>query len=115
VIELTNPFESMHGVLIYSFPAIIATDVVPGVHVAVGTDSFAVLQGQMTALGREPSDQATVGDHAAQDRAATLARGGVGERLVDADFGDEGDLGGQGVGIIGWKGSSLGLRKPQER
>jgi hypothetical protein len=30
-------------------------------------------------------------------------------------FGDEGDMGGQGIGIIGWKRSSLGLRKPEER
>jgi hypothetical protein len=32
-----------------------------------------------------------------------------------ADFGNKGDIGGQGVGIIGWKGGSLGLRKPQQR
>ena len=35
--------------------------------------------------------------------------------MVDADFGDEGGMRGKGVGIIDWKGGSLGLRKPQER
>jgi hypothetical protein len=44
----------------------------------------------------------------------TLASG-VGGRQVDADFGDQEGLGRPGVGIIAWKGGSLGLRKPQNR
>jgi hypothetical protein len=40
--------------------------------------------------------------HAGQDRGATLASW-LGGRLVDAAFGDEEGMGGQGVGIIGWK------------
>lgn len=71
-----------------------------------------------TQLGRRGSGFGQRAQHGVevghQNRGATLASG-VGERLVDADFGDEGNMGGQGVGIIGWKGGSLGLRKPQER
>lgn len=37
----------------------------------------------------------------------------AGRRLVDEDFADKGDMGGHGVGIIGWKGGSSRLRKPQ--
>ena len=67
----------------------------------------------LVALGGEPPDAATVRGDARQDRGAALASG-VGERLVGEDFGDEGDMGGQGVGVISWKGGSLGLRKPPE-
>ena len=62
----------------------------------------------MATTGGEPPDAATVRGAAGQDRDAALASG-VGERLVDEDFGDEGDMGGQGVEIIGWEGGSLGL------
>ena len=57
---------------------------------------------------------AALSSNAAKDCGATVASR-VDEQLVDADFGDEGDMGGQGVGIIVWKGDSLGLRTPQER
>jgi len=67
----------------------------------------------LAALGGESSEATAVWDPAGQDRGAVLVSG-VGERVVDADFGAEGHMRGQGVGIIGWKGGSLGLRKRQE-
>jgi hypothetical protein len=84
---------------------------------AVGEDGRSAAETRpvlLGAAGREPPDAATLRGHGRADRVAALARG-VGERQVDADFGDEGGMGGQGVGTIDWKGGSNWLRKPQER
>jgi hypothetical protein len=73
---------------------------------AAGEDGQPIDQARpvlLAALGGESSDTAVVWGHAGQDRGAALANR-VGERLVDADFGDEGGMKGQGAGIIGWKG-----------
>jgi hypothetical protein len=68
----------------------------------------------LAALGRESSDEAALRKHAVQDRGTTNTSW-IGEAQTGADFGDEGGMRGQGVGIIDWKGGSLELRKPQER
>ncbi len=84
---------------------------------AVGEDGRAAGETRpllLAAAGRESFESATLRRHAVRDSGATLASG-VGERPVDADFDDEAGMGGQGVGITGWKGGSLRLQRRRER
>lgn len=61
---------------------------------AVRDDGWPIYQARpplLAAPGREPPDAAALWSDATADRSATIASV-VGERLVDADFGDEGGM-----------------------